>query len=822
MEKVVSRELDGLGIENRITGVGRIAFEGDAATIAQANLWLRTADRVLLEVGRFEADDFEKLFEQTKALPWFEFIPQDAWFPVKGRSIKSRLSSVPAVQRTVKKAVVEALQEEYEGDLPDDKENGPHCVIEVALRDDEAVLTLDTSGVGLHKRGYRDLTGHAPLKETLAAGLVLLSYWRPGRILLDPFCGTGTILIEAAMIGRNIAPGLERTFDCEDWPGIGGKVFQQAREKACDAQKDALPARLIGTDIDADALSYAKHHARKAGVADDIQFQQRDFVDLDITKDYGCIITNPPYGERLGEDYEVDALYAAMPGVLSRLTTWSHYIFTGYEGFEHVIGQEASRRRKLYNAQIACTYYQFQGPRPPEVNPPKGPREAGSQEAGHREVVSEAVVLESDVSPVVVSPVVESSDIAAEVPSAPEVSEASGVSEAQAPEASASKYKLPDAVAAKLAQEQAEAEAAEQAKPTPPPADTPDAPRETAAPKQLTPWERAAIKPVFGGLPPRSKEQAEAFKNRLIKNARHLRKWPTKKGITCYRLYDKDIPEVPLVVDRYEDCLHLAEYERPHDHTGAEHLEWIECMCTAAAEALEIDSNKVFMKARKKQRGKTQHERVADDAHLVTVQEGGLRFNVNLSDYLDTGLFLDHRITRSMVRERAAGKRFLNLFAYTGSFSVYAAKGGAASTTTVDLSNTYLHWAQGNFELNGLDAYGEQHVFYREDTMTFLREHPVNPGGSYDLVVVDPPTFSNSKRNEDIWDVQESHVELLNRVADLVSPGGLVYFSNNNRRFKLDEGNLAGFSSIREISKQTVPEDYRNKRIHRCWVMQVQ
>jgi len=813
MEKVVSRELDGLGIDNRITSVGRIAFEGDAATIAQANLWLRTADRVLLEVGRFEADDFDKLFEQTRALPWFEFIPQDAWFPVKGRSIKSRLSSVPAVQRTVKKAVVESLLDEYEGELPDDKENGPHCIIEVSLRDDEAVLTLDTSGAGLHKRGYRDLTGHAPLKETLAAGLVLLSYWRPGRILLDPFCGTGTILIEAAMIGRNIAPGLERTFDCEDWPGVGSKVFQQAREKARDAQKDALPVRLIGTDIDADALSYAKHHARKAGVADDLQFQQRDFIDLDITKDYGCIITNPPYGERLGDDDEVDALCAAMPGVLSRLTTWSHYIFTGYEGFERVIGQEANRRRKLYNAQIACTYFQFHGPRPPKVSESleADSPETGLLEAGSQEVVVDEVVLESEVSSVAL-PVVEPSDIAPEAPALKQT----------VPEQPASRYKLPDAAAAKYAEERAEAEAQEQAKPTPPPAEVPEAPQATVAPKQLTPWERAAIKPVFGGLPPRSKEQAEAFKNRLIKNARHLRKWPTKKGITCYRLYDKDIPEVPLVVDRYEDCLHLAEYERPHDHTGAEHIEWIECMCTAAAEALEIDTHKVFMKARKKQRGKTQHERVADDAHLIIVQEGGLRFKVNLSDYLDTGLFLDHRMTRSMVRERVAGKRFLNLFAYTGSFSVYAAKGGAASTTTVDLSNTYLHWAQGNFELNGLDAYGEQHVFYREDTMTFLREHPVNPGGSYDLVVVDPPTFSNSKRNEDIWDVQESHVELLNRVADLVSPGGLVYFSNNNRRFKLDEGNLVGFDSIREISKQTVPEDYRNKRIHRCWVMQVQ
>ena len=745
LEKVVARELEQLDYAPTITGTGRIAFTGDASAIATANLWLRSADRVLLEVGRFPATDFDQLYHGTQSLPWFEFIPQDAWFPVNGRSHKSQLSSVPAVQRTVKKAVVEALQAEYgdaAGSLPDDRDQGPHCIIEIAMRDDEAVLTLDTSGVGLHQRGYRELTGKAPMRETMAAALVMLSHWNPQRALMDPFCGTGTILIEAAMIGRNMAPGLQRTFDCEDWPCMDAAAFTRARAEARDAIKPALPIHLFGTDIDTQALSYARHHARKAGVADDIYFEERAFEDLTSKRKHGCIITNPPWGQRLGEEQEARELHRQMPIVLSRLETWSHFIITPYPEFENLIGQKANRRRKLYNAQVAATYYQFWGP-PPEVlapmpreDPSSGqtPSEAGRADDGHS-------VPSGDVEPV-------------------------------------------------------------------------------SEPKRYK-----ETKPVFGGLDTHAEVQAEAFANRLVKNARHFRKWPAR-GIHCYRLYERDIPEIPLVVDRYHDCLHIAEYERPNDRSLAQQVQWLERMCKAAAEALEIEPGRTFLKTRHKQRGHSQHERQGDEAFEFVAEENGLKFLVNLSDYIDTGLFLDHRNARQMVRERAEGKRVLNLFAYTGAFSVYAAAGmssggGAASTMTVDLSNTYLRWAQENFELNGLDPYGEQHLFYREDVMSFVDHHERVPGGSYDLAIIDPPTFSNSKRVESVFDVQDDHVLLLNGVAKLMSSGGLIYFSNNNRRFKLEEDRLNGFKSIHEISKQTVPEDFRNKRIHRCWAMRV-
>ena len=312
---------------------------------------------------------------------------------------------------------------------------------------------------------------------------------------------------------------------------------------------------------------------------------------------------------------------------------------------------------------------------------------------------------------------------------------------------------------------------------------------------------------------PKLLEQAEFFRNRLTNRARHLRRWPTKRGITCFRLYERDIPEIPLVVDRYEDYLHMAEFERPHDRTPEEHSFWLDLMVQTAAETLEVPSQNVFMKRRERQKGNSQYDRVAESEKLLLVQEAGLRFRVNLSDYLDTGLFLDHRITRGMVRDAAKGKRFLNLFCYTGSFTVYAAAGGAAATTSVDTSKTYLTWAEENLRLNKFS--GEQHTFVRQDAVEFIEEHP--PGEHYDLAVVDPPTFSNSKRSENVWDVVRDHAALLIQVLKLMPEGGVLYFSNNARRFQLDEEALTPWVTIRDITRQTIPEDFRNEKIHRCW-----
>ena len=362
LEAVVARELGALGYDAKATRTGRIGFRGDALAIARASLRLRCADRVFVRLAEFEAADFDALFDACLEFPWEEWIGAQDAFPVSGRSVKSTLTSVPAVQRTVKKAIVERLMSAHGvGSLP---ETGAEVPIEVALLKDTATLMLDTSGDGLHKRGYRDLVGAAPLRETLAAGLVDLSFWKRGKPLVDPFCGSGTIAIEAAMAGRRIAPGLSRSFVAEDWPSFDEEVWTRAHEEARDLELPDLGEKIIATDIDEQALSLARRHAERAGVAADIHFQRQPFSALSSSNEYGCIVTNPPYGVRLEDDDEVLRLYESMADVFARLPTWSFFVLTPWRDFERIVGRPAERRRKLYNAQIECTYYQFHGPRP--------------------------------------------------------------------------------------------------------------------------------------------------------------------------------------------------------------------------------------------------------------------------------------------------------------------------------------------------------------------------------------------------------------------------------------------------------------------------
>ncbi|MCL4162805.1 UNVERIFIED_CONTAM: hypothetical protein GTU68_019432 [Idotea baltica] len=326
---------------------------------------------------------------------------------------------------------------------------------------------------------------------------------------------------------------------------------------------------------------------------------------------------------------------------------------------------------------------------------------------------------------------------------------------------------------------------------------------------------KAAVAPIFGTLNDKDKEQAVLFRNRLVKRARHLRRWPTKRGITCYRLYERDIPEIPLVVDRYENYLHITEYERPHDRDLARHRAWLELMQQTAADALELPVQRVFLKQRRKGAESGQYSKLENSGQRIVVQENGLKFIVNLADYVDTGLFLDHRVTRKLVMDEAKGKRMLNLFAYTGAFSVYAAAGGAKLTTTVDLSRTYLDWAGENFKENGLSL--SSNDFVASDSIEYL-ESIQSKGRQFDLVVCDPPTYSNSKRTDEDWDVQQKYLEILELLSNVVTGGGTVFFSTNFRRFKFDDQavDALGFE-FREISKTSVPEDFRNRRIHRCW-----
>ncbi|MGH7200995.1 MAG: THUMP domain-containing class I SAM-dependent RNA methyltransferase, partial [Planctomycetaceae bacterium] len=362
LEAVVARELRRLGYERQTTEDGRVRFTADEAAICRANLHLRSAERVLLKLGEFEARDFGELFDQTVALPWAEWLPADAAFPVRGRSVKSQLASVPNCQSIVKKAIAESLTRSHRRVWFE--ETGPEFAVEVSILKDRVTLSIDTSGRGLHKRGYRKLVGPSPLRETLAAALVQLSYWNAGRPLIDPFCGSGTIAIEAALLGRDMAPGLGRSFAAERWPRIADTLWTEVRSEARDSIQDR-PLSIIGTDSDADVLRLARHHAREAGVEDAIHFQQQPLAEFTTKRPYGCIICNPPYGERSGDRNSAEAIYREMARVFAPLETWSIYVITSHPEFERLFARRADRRRKLYNGRMECTYYQFYGPRPP-------------------------------------------------------------------------------------------------------------------------------------------------------------------------------------------------------------------------------------------------------------------------------------------------------------------------------------------------------------------------------------------------------------------------------------------------------------------------
>ena len=366
LEAVLKREIIDLGYEIKEVEDGRITFYGDAEAICRANIFLRTAERVLLKVGSFKALSFDELFEKTKALSWEEFIPKDGKFWVaKAASVKSKLFSPSDIQSIMKKAIVKRLQERYH--IEWFKEDGASYPIRVFLMKDIVTIGIDTSGVSLHKRGYREVAGKAPITETLAAALIMLTPWNKDRILVDPFCGSGTFPIEAAMIAANIAPGMNRSFTAEAWTNIiPKKLWYEIINEANDMINDDIQVDIQGYDVDPSVIKIARRNAREAGVEHLIHFQQRDVRELNHPKKYGFIITNPPYGERIEERENLPGLYREIGQAFSRLDSWSQYVITSYDQAEQYIGKKADKNRKIYNGMIRTYYYQFLGPRPPK------------------------------------------------------------------------------------------------------------------------------------------------------------------------------------------------------------------------------------------------------------------------------------------------------------------------------------------------------------------------------------------------------------------------------------------------------------------------
>ncbi len=364
VESIVADELRGLGYGHTAVENGSVTFSGNRRDIARCNVWLRCADRVLIRMARFEARDFGELFEGTRAIPWEDIIPAKGRMHVTGKSHKSTLFSVPDCQSIVKKAVVEAMRRRYSAARFE--ETGPLYRIEVALLKDVATITLDTTGPGLHKRGYRREKGEAPLRETLAAALVSLSRWKPGREFADPFCGSGTIAIEAGLIGRNMAPGVNRTFVSETWPDMGMGIWKEVREEARSAVSD-VRFRILASDVDGAVIRIAGQNAGRAGLADVVSFQKQGVGEFRSASRYGCIVCNPPYGERTARGAEVERVYRDMGDMFRRLRDWSLFTLTSHQDFERLFGQRAQKKRKLYNGKILCHLYQYLGPLPGRV-----------------------------------------------------------------------------------------------------------------------------------------------------------------------------------------------------------------------------------------------------------------------------------------------------------------------------------------------------------------------------------------------------------------------------------------------------------------------
>jgi 23S rRNA (guanine2445-N2)-methyltransferase / 23S rRNA (guanine2069-N7)-methyltransferase len=805
LEAIVKRELGRLGYQAQGDQPGWVRLQGDWSGVAELNLWLRTAERVYVELLQFPAPDFDTLYETLSAADFGAILPAEASFPVTARSKRSNLASLPAIQRTVKKALVNSLQRSHR--VRALNEHGAVYPLEIVLLNDRATLLLNTSGPALHQRGYRSRVNPHLLKETIAAAMVMLSVWPnqfftnsaegssaeepplriPPRLLADPFCSDGVLPIEGAMIAADQPPGLFRNFAFNQWPILAPARWQQLRQAARErAQRNARERsiQILGSDRNPKKVELARFQAQKGGVESLIRWEVNQFENFTSRDSYGCLVSYPPWSDKEEDRYSHQRLYQAIPGVMQKLPSWSLFVLTPLPDFEKRVQRTADRRRKMHNHLRECVYYQYLGPRPAAVCERPAERLSGPvppvstppiQPPVDRRAMAEHPVdrlpIPADPSP---SPV--------GVKFAAPTSATSGGSASSPMAVTAGKVTI----------------------------DT--NPIDSATSK---PGRPPTATPLFGGLTDKDRQQAILFHNRLVKQARHLRRWP-KRGITCYRLYERDIPEIPLVVDRYENHLHLTEYERPHDRDLARHSAWLELMRETAATSLQIPLNQAFLKSRVMEESQRQYQKIDRLGDMLVVGEGGLKFYVNLTDYVDTGLFLDHRITRGRVAREGTGKDVLNLFAYTGSFSVYAAAAGARSTTTVDLSKTYLQWAESNFRLNDLPL--DRQRFIQSDAISYLKQTSARSEPRFDLAIVDPPTYSNSKRTDQDWDVQRNHSELLQILARVLRPAGVVYFSTNFRRFKLNEEALSMYQ-IQEISHQTVPEDFRNRRIHRCWRM---
>ena len=717
MEDILAEELTQLGADDVHAKMAGVSFQGDLETAYRICLWSRIANRVLLPLSRFEVNSKEDLYEGIKKINWFDHFKPDETFSV---SFSAKNSSVINNSHfgslVVKDAIVDQMRAKFHK-RPDIALNRPTIKINVYLNTTTAQLSLDLSGESLHRRGYRAENVAAPIKENLAAAMLMRNGWaemaKQGGSLLDPMCGSGTLLLEGAMISADYAPGLLRDYygfigwkqhDNDCWQTLLAEAQQRK-----DIGMESMPM-VVGFDQSRRAVASAIVHVENAGFQHKIHVEKRDIIDAEAAESWqtGLIICNPPYGERLGDDETISQLYRQLGDVLkTRFIGWyASFIISNPElGFR--LGIRSQKPITLYNGSLECKLLRL--------------------------------VLEE------------------------------------------SQFFTPKA---KSQQERIE---------------------------QVTQTDQSLIQVEYS---------AEMFANRLKKNLKKMKKWAKQQQISCYRLYDADLPEYAVAIDVYQSeqlWVNVQEYEAPKSISEHKATQRLAGLMAEIPKVLHIDASQVFLKIRRKQRTVTETvERPNYDRNFHIVDENNAQFLVNFEDHLDTGLFLDHRPIRLKIQQQARGKHFLNLFAYTGSESVHAALGGALSTTTIDNSNTYLEWAKNNFDLNKLTG---EHKIIRADSSVWLEEQAQNTEAKlYDLIFLNPPTFSNSKRMEEAFDIQQDHVALIHNAMTLLTPSGTLYFSSNFRRFKLDKRTLSEDFTIEEMSQETIPADFaRNPRIHYCW-----
>ncbi len=754
LERVVASELNELGIKNTRPLSGSVAFFGSLDEAYRACLWLRAASRVLLVLGRFSAPDADALYEGIRAIPWQEHLTPQHTFAVHARGVNDALRNTQFTALKAKDAVCDSLVA-ISGKRPSVSSQQPDIRLELSLRAHKATIYLDLSGEPLHRRGYRTagVQGEAPMKENLAAGMLLLSGWglrqRPPA-LFDPLCGSGTLVLEAACIALDRAPGLSRDYwGFKGWLGYDSALWERLVTKAehrfasglSDAAVGNSPL-LIGSDSDRRAIELARTSAEKLGVADAVHFcvapvtETHSTLKAQLPEDValppeGMVVSNPPYAHRIGHTEDLSTLYREINAALTNVPPdWTLHLITPDDMLDTQLLRTPYQTETLFNGKI---------------------------------------------------------------------------------EAKLHHYRLGDSKTHSLR--------------IPSPLNGSD----------------VELRVLESGT--------EQFAARLKKVARERRKWAKREGVSCYRLYDSDLPDYAVAIDRYEGIQDgveqvyycVAEYKAPREIDPAKAARRYSDVLTVLPTVLGTDSRHIIPKLREQARGGEQYGTSGEVSTPLVVREHGHTFLADLSSYLDTGLFLDHRQTRALVESLAADKRFLNLFAYTGTATVYAAAGGAAATTTVDLSNTYIGWTQKNMRLNGFlskgdtykqgmrkgstdnqDAHGQNsHRFIRADVLDWLKTERTS-GSRYDLIFVDPPTFSNSKKmSRQSWSVQRDHVELLSDVAALLSKDGCAIFSCNLRFFKLDYENLEKAGIVAEdITQDTIPHDFsRNPKIHSCFLL---